>query len=94
MAPRHAHELEAAGDPRWKAKFDKGLLMVTDLASEETKQAVAYTQDGGEIRFVLEGDSGPRVLKADQPGFEEFSKVLSPPEKAPEKAASASKTDK
>lgn len=93
---RHAHELEAAGEPRWTARVKDGLLMVTDNASGLEVQSTAHTVDGSAARFQLPGDNGLRELRSDQPGYAEFVAVL---EKlhggvavAPEAAVPAAKT--
>lgn len=89
---RHAHEVEAAGEPRWKARFTKGLLMVTDLASGEEVQAQAYTDDGDAIRFSLPGENGLRELRVGAPGYEDFKTVLAKsPIDAPSKPATEKK---
>lgn len=74
--PRHAHELEAAGEPRWSARIKDGLLMVTDNASGIEVQSTAHTVDGSAARFQLPGDNGLRELRSDQPGYAEFVAVL------------------
>lgn len=97
MTAKHAHELEAAGEPRWKARLSKdGLVMVTDLASGEEYQATAYTVDGSTISFALPGDGGLRQLRSDEPGFEAFKKVIdkSPINAETEKPASKPATEK
>jgi len=73
---KHAHELEAAGEPRWRARIKDNLLLVTDLASDEEFQATAYTVEGNTIRFSLPGDNGLRTMQASDPGFEAFKKVI------------------
>lgn len=73
---KHAHELEAAGEPRWRARLKDNLLLVTDLASDEEVQATSYTIDGNTIRFSLPGDNGLRSLQKGEPGFEAFAKVI------------------
>ncbi|GJE78071.1 hypothetical protein [Methylorubrum suomiense] len=87
---RHAHELEAAGEPRWSARMKDGLLMVTDEASGEEFQATAYTTEGDGVRFSLPGENGLRFLAVGAPGHEEFLAVLekqSPLKSAPAKPA-------
>lgn len=72
---RHAHELAAAGEPRWEARLDKDLVMVKDLASGEEVQATAYTTDGDTLSFALPGE-GLRHLRLGESGYDAFRAVL------------------
>lgn len=86
MTVKHAHELEAAGEPRWSARQADGLLMVKDEASGQEVQATAYTVEGDTILFSLPGDNGLRRLAPDAPGYAAFRKAL---EKGPIAAKTA-----
>lgn len=96
MTAKHAHELEAAGEPRWKARLKDGLVLVTDLASGEEVQATAYTVEGSLISFALAGDGGLRHLRSNDPGYDAFRKVIdkSPINGESEKTASKPATEK
>lgn len=96
MAARHAHELEAEGEVRWKGRLKDGLLLVTDLASGEEVQATAYTVEGDTVMFALPGDNGLRHLRSTDPGYEAFKKVIekSPINAESERTASKPATEK
>lgn len=84
--PRSPAALKKAGEPRWSARVQNGIVLVKDMASGEEVQATAYTIDGDAVRFSLPGDNGLRQVLREEPGFDAFVKAL---EKSPLAAPAA-----